>query len=82
MQTVNDELKAKLKDNASPEELKKAVENVRQALYKVSSAAYQSTGGQQQGNPNADFSKQEEPPKQNDDGTIDAEYTEVKDDKK
>ena len=81
VRTVNEELKTKLKDNASPEALKQAVENVRQALYKLSSAAYQS-GAQQQGAPNADFNQQQEQPKQNDDGTFDAEYTEMGKDKK
>ena len=80
VRTVNEELKTKLKDNASADELKQAVENVRQALYKVSSAAYQS-GAQQQGDPNADFAKQDQSQK-NDDGTIDGEYTEMNNDKK
>ena len=81
VRTVNEELKTKLKDNASPEALKQAVENVRQALYKLSSAAYQS-GAQQQGAPNADFNQQQEQQKPNDDGTFDAEYTEMGKDKK
>ena len=72
VRTANEKLQEKLKDNADPDALKKAAEDVRQALYKVSSAAYQAGAQQQSGG--ADQAE----PKKNDDGTIDAEYTEKK----
>ncbi|MBO4401893.1 MAG: molecular chaperone DnaK [Selenomonadaceae bacterium] len=61
------------------ENIKKKTEDVRQALYKMSSAAYQSGAANQ--NYNAGGETQQENTsggKQNDDGTIDAEYTEKK----
>ena len=79
IKNVRDEkakLEAQLKDNADAATLKQSVENVRQALYKLSSEAYKS-GAQQQ----SDAGAQEEP-KQNDDGTIDAEYKEMDKDSK
>ena len=72
-------------NSADVETLKKKTEEVRQALYKLSSAAYQSganqnqqqySENQQQGNSSDNNSKAD------DDGTIDAEYTEVNKDKK
>ena len=76
-------------NNADAETLKKKTEDVRQALYKVSSAAYQSGANQQQQQYSDDNSSQQEnnsssnsDSKADDDGTIDAEYTEVKKDKK
>lgn len=63
--------------------LKKKTEDVLQALYKVTSAAYQSGAAGQQSNADADFTQQENNSSgANDDGTIDAEYTEVNKDKK
>ncbi len=63
--------------------LKQKTEDVRQALYKISSAAYQSGANNQQ---YSDSSAQQESNSSNtkpeDDGTIDAEYTEVNKDKK
>ena len=76
VRAANEKLQAQLKDNADASTLKESVENVRQALYKLSSAAYQS-GAQQQSGGGA-----QEEPKKNDDGTIDAEYTEMNNDKK
>ena len=61
--------------------LKQKTEDVRQALYKVSSEAYKNTSSQQQytdGNANQNNQSQSN----EDDGTIDAEYTEVDKDKK
>lgn len=73
-------LKSEL-NSADTETLKKKIEEVRQALYKLSSAAYQSgAANQQQGG--ADFSQQENKSSANDDGTIDAEYTEMNKDNK
>ena len=78
-------LKEKIDGNADSDTLKKATEDVRQALYKLSSEAYKSGAAgqqqqQQQGEPNADFTQ-----KQNSDGkdddTIDAEWSESKDKK-
>lgn len=81
VRTAAESLKNDL-NSADAETLKKKTEEVRQALYKVSSAAYQSGAMNQQGEPNADFSQQENSSNKNDDGTIDAEYTEVDKDKK
>lgn len=75
-------LKDKL-DSGDTETLKKLTEDVRQALYKLSSAAYQAGAApnqQQQGEPNADFTQQQQQSsdKKDDDGTIDAEWNETK----
>ena len=72
-------LKDKL-ESGDTETLKKLTEDVRQALYKLSSAAYQAGAApnqqqQQQGEPNADFSQQQQ---NKDDDTIDAEWKETK----
>ncbi len=80
-------------NSSDVETLKKKTENVRQALYKVSSAAYQSGANQQQyadqnsagdenTSDNSSSSNTNTNTKADDDGTIDAEYTEVKKDKK
>ncbi|MBR2519622.1 MAG: molecular chaperone DnaK [Selenomonadaceae bacterium] len=74
-------LKDKIDSNADTDALKKATEDVRQALYKLSSAAYQAGAAgqqqQQQGEqPNADFSQKQSDGK--DDDTIDAEWSEKK----
>ena len=74
------ELQDKL-DSADTDTLKKLTEEVRQALYKLSEAAYKAGAANQQGEPNADFTQQQQQQssnKQNDDGTIDAEFTEKK----
>ncbi len=76
-----DSLKSEL-SSADTETLKKKTEDVRQALYKLSGAAYQSGAMNQQGEPNADFGNHETKSSANDDGTIDAEYTEMNKDKK
>ena len=78
-------------NSSDVETLKKKTEDVRQALYKLSSAAYQSGATQQQyADQNAagsestsdNTSSSNTNSKADDDGTIDAEYTEVKKDKK
>ena len=78
-------------NSSDVETLKKKTEDVRQALYKLSSAAYQSGATQQQyADQNAagsestsdNTSNANTNSKTDDDGTIDAEYTEVKKDKK
>ena len=78
-------------NSSDVETLKKKTEDVRQALYKVSSAAYQNGANQQQysdasaagsENTSDNASSSNSNTKADDDGTIDAEYTEVKKDKK
>lgn len=75
------DLKDKL-DSGDTETLKKLTEEVRQALYKVSEAAYKAgaTPNQQQGEPNADFTQQQQQNSSDkkDDDTIDAEWTDKK----
>ena len=67
--------------------LKKKTEDVRQALYKVSSAAYQSGANNQQqytddnATQQGNNSSSSSDSKADDDGTIDAEYTDVNDKK-
>ncbi len=77
-------LKEKLDGNADTDTLKKATEDVRQALYKLSSEAYKAGATpnqqQQQGEPNADFT-QKQNSNSKDDNTIDAEWSESKDKK-
>ncbi len=70
-------------DSADTDELKKLTEDVRQALYKLSEAAYKSgAANPNQGEPNADFTQQQQgSDKKNDDGTIDAEWSDAKDKK-
>lgn len=85
-------LKEKIKNNASTEDLKSALDAVRDPLFKLSEEAYKAAGAQATGAGQSQQSQQQQyqqqqsqqssEPKQNDDGTIDAEYTEVKDDKK
>ena len=80
VRTAAKELQDKL-DSADTDTLKKLTEEVRQALYKLSEAAYKAGAANQQGEPNADFTQQQQQQssnKQNDDGTIDAEFTEKK----
>ena len=70
-------LKEKI-DSADTETLKKLTEDVRQALYKLSEAAYKSGAANQQGEPNADFTQQQQQNSSDkkDDDTIDAEWSE------
>lgn len=73
-------LKDKL-GSADTDTLKKLTEEVRQALYKLSEAAYKAGATpnqqqQQQGEPNTDFTQQQQ--KKDDDGTIDAEWSDAK----
>jgi len=72
-------LKDKL-ENADTDELKKLTEEVRQALYKLSEAAYKSGAANPQGEPNTDFTQQQQQNqnKKDDDGTIDAEWSDAK----
>ncbi|MBE8954088.1 MAG: molecular chaperone DnaK [Quinella sp. 2Q5] len=74
-------LKDKL-DSADTDTLKKLTEDVRQALYKLSEAAYKSGAMNQQGEPNADFTQQQsDTTDKQDDNTVDAEWSETKDKK-
>ena len=77
VRTAADSLKNDL-NNADVETLKKKTEEVRQAIYKVSSAAYQSGANNQQYSQENNQQQQSDSSggKKNDDGTIDAEYTE------
>ncbi len=79
VRTAAESLKNDL-DNADTDTLKKKTEDLRQALYKLSSAAYQSgaANNQQYSQENAQQQQQNTSSnkKENDDGTIDAEYTE------
>lgn len=73
VKSASDSLKNDL-ESADVETLKKKTEDLRQALYKLSSAAYQSGANNQQYS--QDNQQQNTNTKKNDDGTIDAEYTE------
>ncbi len=82
VRTAAESLKNDL-NSSDTDALKKKTEEVRQALYKLSSAAYQSGAANQNYSANAndaDFSKGSN--SKDDDETIDAEYTEVDKDKK
>ena len=69
-------LKDKL-DSGDTETLKKLTEEVRQALYKLSEAAYKAGATPNQGEPNADFTQQQQQSSnKQDDDTIDAEWSE------
>ena len=70
-------LKEKLDGGGDTETLKKLTEEVRQALYKLSEAAYKSGATNQQGEPNADFTQQKGSSNKQDDDTIDAEWNET-----
>ena len=73
-------LKDKL-ESGDTETLKKMTEDVRQALYKLSEAAYKAGAMNQQGEPNADFTQQQQQQSSSDkkdDDTIDAEWTDKK----
>ena len=74
VRAANDKLKDDIKNNADADTLKKSAEDVRQALYKLSEAAYKSGAANAQGQPNADFTQQENSSNNsNDDNTIDAD---------
>ena len=75
VRTAAQALKEKI-DTADTETLKKLTEEVRQALYKLSEAAYKAGAAPNQGE-NADFTQQQNSSKPDDD-TIDAEFTEKK----
>ena len=68
-------------DSGDTETLKKLTEEVRQALYKLSSAAYQAGAAPNQGEANADFTQQQGSSNKQDDDTIDAEWSDSKDKK-
>ncbi|MBR4152370.1 MAG: molecular chaperone DnaK [Selenomonadaceae bacterium] len=74
VRTAAQNLKDKL--DSDTETLKKLTEEVRQALYKLSEAAYKAGATPNQGEPNADFTQQQSNKK--DDDTIDAEWNEQK----
>ena len=78
VRTASSALNDKLKDkDTSVDTLKQATEDVRQALYKLSEAAYKSGAANAQGQPNADFTQQQaggsSSSSNNDDNTIDAD---------
>ena len=75
VRTAAESLKNDL-DKADTETLKKKTEEVRQALYKLSSAAYQSGANNQQYSQENQQHQETNSGQKNDDGTIDAEYTE------
>ena len=80
VRNVAQALKDKL-DTADTDTLKKLTEEVRQALYKLSEAAYKAGAAPNQGEPNADFTQQQQQHQSSnkqDDDTIDAEFTEKK----
>lgn len=86
VRTAAQALKDKLESNADADTLKKLTEEVRQALYKLSEAAYKAGAANQQGEPNADFTQQQQNQQQDsatgkDDDTIDAEWSDGKDKK-
>ena len=75
VRTTVDTLKEKLNDkDASVDTLKQATEDVRQALYKLSEAAYKNGAANAQGQPNTDFTQQQSSSSNSqDDNTIDAD---------
>ncbi len=79
-----EKVKEAIKSNDT-EAIKKATEELQKPLYELSAAAYQQAGAQQQaqgaqaGAENAQNAQQQ---KKDDDDVVDADYTEVKDDKK
>ena len=78
VRTAAESLKNDL-NNADTDTLKKKTEDLRQALYKLSSAAYQSGAANNQQYSQENAQQQQNTSsnkKENDDGTIDAEYTE------
>jgi len=78
VRTAAQNLKDKI-DSGDTETLKKLTEEVRQALYKLSEAAYKAGAANQQGEPNADFTQQQQQNSSDkkDDDTIDAEWSDA-----
>ena len=79
-QAAVDKLKEALK-GSDIEAIKSATEEARQPLYELSSAAYQQAAGAAGAAPGADANAGAQGAQQ-DDNVVDAEFTEVKDDKK
>ncbi|MBR4904457.1 MAG: molecular chaperone DnaK [Selenomonadaceae bacterium] len=78
VRTAAQALKDKL-ESGDTETLKKLTEEVRQALYKLSEAAYKAGATPNQGEPNTDFTQQQQGSSNNkDDDTIDAEWSDKK----
>ena len=84
MKAAAEKVKEALKGTDN-EAIKKATEELQKPLYEMSAAAYQSAqqAAGAQGAPGAGAQEQAQGgEKKNDDDVVDAEYTEVKDDKK
>ncbi len=80
VKTACEKVKEAIKSNDT-EAIKKATEELQKPLYELSAAAYQQAqaAGAQAGAENAQGAQQQ---KKDDDDVVDADYTEVKDDKK
>ncbi|MGN8832151.1 molecular chaperone DnaK [Selenomonas montiformis] len=76
-----DKVKEALKSNDT-EAIKKAMEEAQKPLYEMSAAAYQQAQAAGQGAAGGTQTGAQESAKKDDDDVVDAEYTEVKDDKK
>ena len=76
-----DKVKEALKSNDT-EAIKKAMEEAQKPLYEMSAAAYQQAQAAGQGTAGGAQAGAQESAKKDDDDVVDAEYTEVKDDKK
>lgn len=76
-----DKVKEALKSNDT-EAIKKAMEEAQKPLYEMSAAAYQQAQAAGQGAAGGAQAGAQESAKKDDDDVVDAEYTEVKDDKK
>ena len=76
-----DKVKEALKSNDT-EAIKKAMEEAQKPLYEMSAAAYQQAQAAGQGAVGGTQTGAQESAKKDDDDVVDAEYTEVKDDKK
>ena len=74
-------MKEALKSNDT-EAIKKAMEEAQKPLYEMSAAAYQQAQAAGQGAAGGAQAGAQESAKKDDDDVVDAEYTEVKDDKK
>ena len=87
VKAASDKLKETIK-GGDTDAIKKATEELQKPLYELSAAAYQAAGAQAQGAPGAGAEAGPQPgadqgsSKPEDDNVVDAEYTEVKDDKK
>ena len=80
-QTAIDKLKEALK-GSDIEAIKAATEEARQPLYELSAAAYQQAAGAAGAAPGAEANAGAQSGASQDDNVVDAEFTEVKDDKK